>query len=236
MSYLKRFLTFLVIAIVLSSCNEEPKSNFVLRGRISGLKKGVVYLQKDGDSSIITLDSMEIKGQPEFLLQTNIEEPKVLYLKLFKNDGEENYVPFFADKCEMYLTSSLDNFSFKAKITGSKQQEVLDEYLDMMANFNNANLDLIQETFLAQKDGDSIKADSLQIQSDRLFKRKYAYTINFALMHKDSEVAPYLAMYEIPNTNIRYIDSIYNNLEEPIKNSFYGLQLKAALEAAVTDQ
>lgn len=236
MSYKNRFLTSLAFAIVLWSCNEEPKSNFVLKGQISGLKKGVVYLQKDGDSSIITLDSMEVKGQPEFLLQTNLEEPRVLYLKLFKNDGEENYVPFFADKGEMYLISSLDNFSFEATITGSKQQEILDEYLDMMANFNNANLDLIQETFLAQKDKDSIKVDSLQVQSDRLFKRKYAYTINFALLHKDSEVAPYLAMYEIPNTNIRYIDSIYNNLEDPIKNSFYGKQLKTALDAAVADQ
>lgn len=233
MKLFKSLAFVFITGIVIYSCNQTPKHNTIVKGQIKGLKKGVLYLQKDGDSSIVTLDSIVIKGQNEFQLSTELEEPMVLYLKLFKNDGEEHYVPFFAAEGETYIKSDLENFSFEPEINGSPQQELLEEYLDMMSNFNNANLDLIKATFMAQKAGDSIVTDSLQTQSERLLRRKYAYTINFALNHGDSEVAPYLALYEIPNTNVRYIDSIYNTLSEPIKNSLYGVKLKTALDSAL---
>ena len=183
MTQFKYILGHILIALLFWSCQETSDHNVTVKGQIKGLKKGVVYLQKDGDSSNVNLDSMVIKGQSEFKLGTTIEEPIILYLKLFKNDGEEHYIPFFADKGETTINSTVDGFSFEADITGSKQQVLLEEYLDMMSNFNNANLDLIKAQFLAQKDQDSIKIDSLQKQSDRLLKRKYAYTINFALNH-----------------------------------------------------
>jgi hypothetical protein len=229
-AFSKFILVFLVSTLVIS-CTSEPEDNFVLRGSIKGLKKGIVYLQKDGDSSIITIDSMVIKGEPEFQLSTSLEEPMVLYLKLFKNDGEEHFIPFFADLGETYLTTSLDNFNFDVKIKGSEQQAILEEYLKVMSKYNETNLELIKENFLAQKDNDTTRLDSIRIESDRLFKRKYAYTINFALNHSNSEVAPYLALYEIPNTSRKFVDSIYSKLDENIKNSFYGRKLNAVLTA-----
>lgn len=235
MTQFNSILGLVLVSLLFWSCQETTNHNFTVKGQIKGLKKGVVYLQKDGDSSIVNLDSMVIKGQSEFKLGTTIEEPIILYLKLFKNDGEEHYIPFFADKGETTINSTVDGFSFEADITGSKQQALLEEYLDMMSNFNNANLDLIKAQFLAQKDQDSIKIDSLQNQSDRLLKRKYAYTINFALNHGDSEVAPYLALYEIPNSNVIYVDSIYKTLEAPIKDSFYGKKLKSAIDNTTAD-
>ena len=186
----------------------------------------MVYLQKNGDStSIIDLDSIVIAGQPEFTLQTNLDEPILLYLKLFKNDEEEHYIPFFADKGVTEISTTLKNFNFDAKITGSKQQKLLENYLKIISQFNNQNLELIEANFIAQKTQDSILVDSLNRQSERLIKRKYSYTIQFALNNKDSEIAPYLALYEISAANPIYIDSIYNGLTNTVKNSIYGKKL-----------
>ncbi len=230
MTKLTKALNFFLLLLFIVSCNNEPETNFTLKGTIKDLKKGVVYLQKDGDSTnIIDLDSMVIQGQPEFTLQTNIEEPLLLYLKLFKNDRQEHFVPFFADKGIMEINTSLKNFNYDAKVTGSKQQEILNEYLDMMSKFNNKNLDLLKATFDAQKANDSILTDSLTRQSQRLLRQKYGYTINFAVRNNTSEVAPYLALYEIPNTSVRYLDTIYNSLTDSIKQSLYGKRLGDAL-------
>lgn len=218
-------LSLFILVILVVACNNEPESNFTLNGKIKGLKKGVVYLQKEGDSTIIDLDSVVIKGQPEFTLNTTIEEPIVLYLKLHKNDGEEHFIPFFADKGVTEITSTLNRFNFDAEINGSKQQELLEEYLNIMSKFNDQNLDLIEANFLAQKANDSLKVDSLSKRSETLLKRKYSYTIQFAMNNKDSEIAPYLALYEIPSANPVYIDSVYNSLTEDIKNSYYGKKL-----------
>ena len=225
MTKLKSALCFIIMVIIASSCEKETEANFTLKGKIKGLKKGVVYLQKDGDSSIVDLDSLTIVGQTEFTLNTNLEEPVLLYLKLFKNDGEEHYIPFFADKGVTEINTSLKNFNFDAEIKGSKQQDLLNEYTAMMSKFNDQNLDLIEANFLAQKENDSIAVDSLNKRSEILLKRKYSYTIQFALNHKDNMIAPYLALYEIPAANPVYIDSVYNGLNESIKSSFYGKKL-----------
>lgn len=216
----------LIIVIIFCSCKNEKDSNFILKGSVKGLKKGVVYLQQEDDSTLINLDSVTINGQSSFILKTNIEEPILLYLKLFQNDGQEHYIPFFADKGETEINTTLKNFSFDAKIKGSEQQALLDEYLKVMSKFNDQNLDIIEATFLAQKANDSIRVDSLTRTSEALMKRKYTYTIQYALNHNNSEVAAYLALYEIPNANPIFVDSIYNGLTNNIKESYYGLKLK----------
>lgn len=225
MTNLYKTLSLFTLLLLIVSCGNDKDTNFTLKGNIKGLKKGVVYLQKEGDSTIVNLDSMSISGQPEFTLKTNIEEPILLYLKLFKNDGEEHYIPFFADKGVTEIKTTLKNFNYDAEINGSEQQDLLNEYTNIMSRFNDQNLDLIEANFLAQKANDSIAVDSLNKASETLFKRKYSYTIQFALNHKDNIIAPYLALYEIPSANPVYIDSVYNNLTENIKNSFYGKKL-----------
>lgn len=225
MTKLNKTLSLILLLLIVVSCSNEKETNFTLKGTIKGLKKGVVYLQKDGDTSIVDLDSMVISGQPEFKLQTNIEEPILLYLKLFKNDGEEHYIPFFADKGITEINTSLKNFNFDAKIKGSAQQKILDEYLSIMSQFNNQSLDILEASFVAQKDKDSIAVDSLNKVSSKLLKRKYSFTIQYALNNNNSEVAPYLALYEIPAANPVFIDSVYNGLTDDIKNSFYGKRL-----------
>ena len=230
MTKFNKVLTLLILTTTIISCGKDKETNFTLKGSIKGLKKGVVYLQKDGDSSIVDLDSVAITGQPEFTLHTNIDEPILLYLKLFKNDGEEHYIPFFADKGVTTIKTSLNKFNYDAEIEGSKQQDLLNEYTEIMSKFNDQNLDLIESTFLAQKDNDSIAVDSLNKASEKLMKRKYSYTIQFALNHKDNMIAPYLALYEIPSANPIYIDSVYNGLTENIKQSFYGKKLREIIE------
>lgn len=223
---LNKILGLIILLLITVSCGKDKDANFTLKGSIKGLKKGVVYLQKDGDSSIVNIDSLIITGQEGFTMQTNIEEPILLYLKLFKNDSEEHYIPFFADKGVTEINTTLKNFNFDAKITGSKQQVLLNEYTEVMSRFNNQNLELIEANFLAYKANDSSAVDSLNRQSEKLIKRKYSFTIQFAMNNKDSEIAPYLALYEIPSANPIYIDSVYSGLTEVIKNSYYGKKLK----------
>ena len=218
-----------LIVFFFAACKKETNANFTLKGAIKDLKKGMVYLQKNGDSTIINLDSMEINGQTEFKLQTNLDEPLLLYLKLDKKDGNEYYIPFFADQGVTSIQTTLKGFTSDAKITGTPQQELLETYLKLMSDFKNKNLDLIKANVEAIKGKDSLKVDSILKQSERLQRLKYASTINFSLTNKDSEVAAYLALYEIPNTSVKYLDSIYNNLTDAVKESYYGKKLGIAL-------
>ncbi len=228
MNKIHKVFLFILTAVLVVSCNDETTDNFVLNGYVKGLKKGTVYLQKDGRRTIINLDSVVVNGESNFTLSTNIKEPILLYLKLQKKDGNDHYIPFFADKGTTEIKTSLKTFT-NAEIKGSKQQEKLKEYLDLMADFRKENLDLIEANFEASKAKDSLAIDSITKRSDRLLKLKYASTINFALNNSDSEVSPYLALYEIPNASPKFLDSIYKNLSPDIKISLYGKRLGKAL-------
>ena len=148
------------------------------------------------------------------------------YLKLQKNDGQEHYIPFFADKGITEINTTLKGFSGTPKIKGSKQQVVLEAYQELMTDFKNKNLDLLKANFEAVKRKDTTTTNSLYKQSERLLRLKYASTINYALNNKDYEIAPFLALSEIYNANTKYLDTIYNTLTPKIKASTYGVALK----------
>ncbi|MFD2915455.1 DUF4369 domain-containing protein [Psychroserpens luteus] len=217
------------IVLLFFSCGNEKTHDFTLKGQVKGLKKGTVYLQRQNDNmDMETIDSLELNGSSIFELHTELPEPEMLFLKLDKNDNDEGTVVFFADKGITEINSTLKNFNYDAKIKGSKQQETLEEYLLMMSKFSNKNLELIQESLEASKANDTTV--SFEDNYNKLIKRKYLYTINFAVNHPDSEVSPYLAISEIPNTSVKFLEEIYKALTDDVKASKYGLQLKESID------
>ncbi|MEO6346673.1 MAG: DUF4369 domain-containing protein [Aquaticitalea sp.] len=224
---MKKLMPLLIFIFTVSCANDS--SNFTLKGNIKGLMKGNVYLQKLKDSTFVTIDSLTINGTPEFELHTELESPEILYLKLHKQDNEEHVIPFFAAKGITQITSNVKNFELDTKIKGSKQQEKFEEYNKMMKRFQDQNLDLIKDNFDAQKDSDTTKLNTTIKNYNGLIKRKYLYTINFAINNKDNEIAPYLVISEIYDANIKYLDTVNNVLSAEVKASKYGKQLQALI-------
>lgn len=88
------------------------------------------------------------------------------------------------------------------------------------------NLELIQE-MLELNDNQDTLALKLKREQSALISSKYLATINFAINHNNLEVAPYLMLSEAFNSNIKYLDTVYNTLTPKIKDSKYGKELKS---------
>lgn len=228
---MKKIILFLLPLLTVFSCSEK-ESNLIITGEIEGLKKGTLYLQKIKDTSLYTIDSVKVEGNSQFTFKTFIESPQVLYLYLKKVDNSkfDDRISFFAEPGKMSITTELKYFTAEAEITGSENQEKYLEYEKMMSNFNNKRLDLIKADLLAQKEGNQEKIDSLTTRFENLIKRRYLYTINFALNNKDLELSPYLAISEVYDANIKYLDTIYSSLSPKVRNSKYGKSLEQLLE------
>lgn len=218
-------ILFLLIVLISVSCS-KTEQNLTIKGKIKGLKKGKVYLSKVLDSTFLVLDSTVINGDSNFKLTGNIEEPEVLFLSLDANSGIDNYISFFADKGETTINTTLKRFAYDFEIIGCEQQAIYDKYRIGAKSFNDSRLDLIKLQYEAINDGDRKKSDSIINIAGKNIKRKYFYTINFALNHKDSEVAPYLALSEIYDAKLNYLDTIYGALPENIAQSKYGKSLR----------
>ena len=223
-------LLILLSVCFLFSCGNETSDTLIVKGTIKGLKKGTVYLKKANDSTLAIIDSMLVGKDSNFRLQTTIESPEVFYLSLDKNDSDENRITFFGDKGITEINTTLKQFTYDAEIKGSKQQETLEEYLSMNSKFKNKNLELIKESFEALKDNDTALINQTEKTYKNLEKRKYLYTVNFAISNNDSEVAPYLALTELYNANIKFLDIVNDTLTPRVKASNYGKELQRFID------
>ncbi|WP_300438624.1 DUF4369 domain-containing protein [Christiangramia sp.] len=228
---MKKLALLLIILISITSCSEK-ESNLVVSGEVKGLKKGTLYLQKIDDTSLVILDSVVVDGDPMFSMETYIESPQIMYLYLNKVDNNkyDDRISFFADEGQVTINTKLEKFETGAEIIGSVNQEKLMEYRKMISRFNDQNLELIKASFEAEKAQDEEKLMEIDKKYEGLLKRKYLYTVNFAINNKEHEVAPYLALSEVFDANIKYLDTIYSSLAPKVKKSKYGKELKDFLK------
>ncbi|MEX1382551.1 DUF4369 domain-containing protein [Lutibacter sp.] len=220
---MKKIVCCIVLVSLLISCGKEKTGSMVVNGNIDGLKKGTVYLQKFVDTLLVAVDSVKVNGLSNFVLVDALETPEMYFLTLDKKESEK--IPFFGEKGTLTITSKLEKLLFSTKITGSKNQELLDEYKSMIQQFRGKELDFIKDKFDAQRDNDEVLLLKLEDEEKNLLKRKYYYTTNFALQHKDKEIAPYIALTELFNANFKLLDTVHKSLTKEIKVSKYGVEL-----------
>ena len=200
-------------------------------GNIDGLKKGTIYLQKQQDSIIVSIDSILVEGNSNFKLETEINEPDIYYLYLDKNDGDSlnDIITFFGNNGDINIQTSLKNFDSSYEISGSKNTELLQEYFSIIRKFNLQNLDLLEIFYKSQIENNQAKIDSVNTQIENLIKRKYLYTLNFATNNSEFEISPYLAVSQIADANQEFLLKLYDTLPEKIKNSKYGKILQTLI-------
>jgi len=219
---------YFILTLLVMSCSQASKTTTV-SGTVKGLQKGTLYLQKVADKGFVTLDSLVMNSATDFELGCDLEEAEMLFLSLSK-DLNAKRISFFADKGLTKINTTLKRFKYDAQIDGGIQQELLETYYKNIGRFKDQKLELIEQQLNAQKDKKTKLAADLLIKIDNTTKRSYLYTINFALNNKESEVAPFVAVSEIYDANIKYLDTINNVLPPKIANSKYGIILEAYIK------
>ena len=226
---MKKIISCILLISLLISCGKTKNGSLVVKGDIDGLKKGTLYLQKFKDTVLVSVDSIQLNGKSTFTLVDDIETPEIYYIALDKKVNQK--ISFFGEKGEITITSKLAKFVTSAKITGSKNQTLLDEHNAMAKKFSGRQLDLIKEKFDAQKNNDTELFIKLEKEETSLIKRKYYFSTNFAVNNGKFEVAPYIALTELYYANIRLLDTINNSLSKKVKVSKYGLELDDFIES-----
>ena len=223
-----RKLALLLLAIASIYGCSNTQENTVINGHIKGLNKGQLILQKIDDTTLVTLDSLRIYESPEFTFSLELTEPEVLYLALKFDDSitQTRYLPFFAEPGRLEIKTSLKGFGYDQSITGSKNQNIWDEFKLLQGRYNDKQLELIQAELTASQNNKTSEITQIQNQREKLLRARYLATVNFAKNHNDQPIAPYLMLAEIPDVNLKYHDTIYKLLSPEIKNSKYGKALE----------
>jgi hypothetical protein len=201
---MKHFLTLGLILLTIIGCSESD-TLMHLSGQVKGLKKGTILLQKFEDTLLVSVDSVSINGDSSFEFSEEITSPEIYYLYVRLKDGtlKDDRIPFFAESGEISIQTTLDNFAVDARIEGSGNQDILKEYKKLLNRFAERELDQIESNFNALKDGNDSLVKTIEKQRNSLAVSKYLMTVNFAINHNDFELAPYLMLSEVSDSNIK---------------------------------
>lgn len=229
---MKKTIIAILSLLIIIACNEKKTGkNLHITGNIKGLQKGTLYIRKLVDTTFIALDTINIDGDSHFESDLNIKSPEMYYLFLDRGvtNSKDNNLSFFAEAGNINIETTLDKYLYNAKITGSKNNDLYKEYKDVSSRFNENNLDLIVSKFNAIKSKNVPQQDSIMAQQNSNTKRKYLYAVNFSINHSDYEVSPYVALTEIYNVNLKYLDTIQKSMTPKVSNSMYGKKLTSLL-------
>lgn len=225
---MRKSIVLVLSTLFLFSCAEKKSDkNFVLTGNIKGLKEGKLYIQRMEDTTLVAIDSIIISGDSNFKSEFDIQSPEMLYLFLDRgvSNSLDNNIPFFAEQGKMNIETSLDFFTADAKITGSKNHELYEEYKKVMSKFVDKDLELIQKKVMAYKENKTDEIAKIEEEQNGILKRKYLYSTNFAVNNGDHEVSPYVALAEIYDINLKYLDTIHKTMTPKVAKSLYGKKL-----------
>jgi hypothetical protein len=225
---MKKSIIAFVTLILLSSCSKnESKTNLHITGNIKGLKKGTLYIQRVVDTALVAIDTINIDGSSAFESDLELKSPEMLYLFLDRgvSNSLDNNLSFFAEPGNINIETSLEGYLSGAKITGSKNNDLFEDYKKINSRFTDEKLTLIEQRFNAIKSNNAAKIDSISAKQDSNTKRKYLFATNFAINNRNYEVSPYIALSEIYDINIKYLDTIRKSMSPKVAQSLYGKKL-----------
>jgi hypothetical protein len=230
---MKRYIKYLLL-LFFFNCTNNVNKNISISGSIKGLRKGKLYLQKYVDDSIlVNIDSLKIDGVENFEFSDSLGQAQFYFLALEKDETDTTIqkIPFFAEKGKIEINTRLNTYLSSAKVEGSENQILWDEYLMIMRKFNNQNIELVKDYLEKKGEFDSKKRDKIFEKKNNLISRKkILFSLNFAMNNSDKEISAYIGLYELNNISKKYIDSLYSKLNTNIKKSFYGKKLKKKLD------
>ena len=223
---MKPYIKYLFLLLFLK-CTNDINKNLNISGSVKGLRKGKLYLQKYiNDTTLIIIDSLKIEGVETFEFNDSLSEAQFYFLTLKKDETDTTLqkIPFFAEEGKIEINTRLNTFLSSAKVEGSENQILWDEYLMIMRKFNNQNIELVKN-YLEKKG---------ELYNKYLEKRKkILFSLNFAMNNSDKEISAYIGLYELNNISKKYLDSLYSKLNKEIKSSFYGKKLKKKLDGFI---
>lgn len=225
---MKKISIALVAASLLFACSEKKsENNLHLTGTIKGLKNGTLYVQRENNNKLVAIDTIKIDGNSSFETDIQLKSPEMLYLFLDRGvtNSMDNNLYFFAEPGNVNIETNLENYLADAKVMGSKNQDLYYDFKKIDRRFQEENLTLIEKKFNAQKNNNAKEVDRIINLQESNIKRKYLHAANFAINNKEYEVAPYIALSEIYDINLKYLDTIQKSMSPKVAKSLYGKKL-----------
>ncbi|WP_162127510.1 TlpA disulfide reductase family protein [Flavobacterium phycosphaerae] len=234
---MKKVLLLVTVAIALFSCSKVADGEYLITGKVKGLKTGLVFLQKENPNGmgLLTVDTVKIVDE-KFEIKGKADEPAISLIEIQKVNGK---VPFILEEGEISIEVDKDSI-FKSKIGGTYNNDEFSKFNEesgkikkglqkKVMDFQMKNMAKMNE---ASQKKDTATINSLRKQYDELQKGITDYTFDYPKTHPKSFISVLIvqAMFSNPKFKPADIEAIYTTLDESLRKTKPGKKIKENLE------
>ncbi len=245
---MKKILILLSATVVLISCGKVKKGEFLITGTAKGIANGktiVLETQSPDGAGLVPLDTVKVENE-KFEIKGKFTELSFHLLQLEAEKGKEPYgkVAFIMDdEGEIKIDINKDSIS-KSKVSGTynndeyvKFNEELVKIQKKLMDFQTKNTALMNK---AQQSNDTAVINKLMKEFRSIqevvgadSKKKY---LSYVETHPKSFITVLIlqGMLNDPTVDAKKTKSIYNGLEESLKNTKPGKAIKDKLKQIKT--
>ncbi|MGL2966307.1 DUF4369 domain-containing protein [Flavobacterium sp. XGLA_31] len=235
---MKKVLLLSTVALALFSCSKVADGEYLITGKVKGMKTGLVFLQKEDPSGmgLVNIDTVKIVDE-KFEIKGKVDEPAINLIEIQKVQGK---VPFIMETGEITIDVDKDSI-FKSKIGGTYSNDEFAKFNEESAkikkrlqksvmDFQMKNMAKMTE---ARKNKDTVTINSLRKQYELLQKDMTDYTFNYPKSHPKSFISVLItqAMFNNPKFQPKDIEATFNSLDESLKKTKPAKKIKENLEA-----
>ena len=216
---MKKF-TIIIFAIICSCLSDKDEIN--ITGEIKGLNNSFIYLIQPDSNTL--LDSSKVVNE-KFDLNGYINEPLELVLKIQSKDSENIFSFISEPSAKIIFTSSKEKFEFNGKIENSDLNYEFEKLNGHINRYNDIDLQMLEQQIQASIENNTKKYDSLNEERLKVDQKKILFIVNYCLNNNTNILSPYLAYKYKNNINLGFLENIYQNLSEEMRETYYGRKL-----------
>lgn len=221
---MKNITVIFLSLLLLAGCSGK-KDHFTIKGTVSGIDTGMVYLQKFETDHWTSVDSTMLdKGSFSFKGQT--EMPEMWHIAL---QGREIYIPVFIENADIEVEVFPDSID-KSTVKGSPSHDIYNQYL-AQSDVIGTEMEKVYSEWKAARDARDTsameRADSI---SNILDGKMKTLLKDFARNNGSSVVAPYLIMRNSWQFDLADLEEITAALDTSVLRSQYTETLNKRVE------
>ena len=216
-------IALIIFLIILTSCSTENKT-LIIEGKINGVKNSKIYLSSVEEEKII--DSVNIIDG-KFTLKTYMDATKEMSM-ILGDKNSENKFDFISEPAHILFTSSKDKFVYNGKIENSNLYPDYKKLNNQINQFEEKDIEMLAEQIEISINGDQNKYDYINEQRLKLNQKKILFIVNYAMSNASNPLSAFISYKYQENINKKYLEKIYENLSDEIKNSYYGGKLSSS--------
>lgn len=221
---MKTVFIWLMVAFPCFVYGQKKELPFVLKGKINGLKSGLIYLTYTSDKKLVK-DSCRVINN-RFIFKKTVCEPVRAYLNLKEKDYNPLHaVGFFLEPGRLKITAPYQNFS-KSKIRGSqmqKESDELDKRIRKTAKKYQPQLDSLN------KESDDVKREAIRERLGPYFEEVNKINFAYFFNYPNSYYTAYCLQFYLNKITLDSLYMFYSKLSPVVQESEFGVYLKTKM-------